>query len=133
MNILEGQDMSHFKGDILRHRHASSSNPFLLNIRSRNISKTIQDIRIQDVKIVQYLIFLKCDLLISRLHEIEQENFCTPHGAMDLTYQMNYVPVFLHVCSQRNQGKMAAQVQRVFFASPFRTPCISSVVIQHTG
>ena len=39
-------------------------------------------------------------LLISRLPNIVQKLFCTRHGAMDPTFQMNYA--VLHVCNQRN-------------------------------
>ena len=51
-------------------------------------------------------------LLISQLPDIVQKSFCTPYGAMDLNFQMNYVPAFWHVCSQKNCCK-------VFFWPPF--------------
>ena len=60
MNILEDWDISHFKDDILI-KHAESSNPFLWNIRERNKSKTIWDIRFQDTNIVPYLNILRSD------------------------------------------------------------------------
>ena len=49
MNILEGWNTYHFKGDILR--HVSDSNQFQNNIRiigSQDINITIQDIKFQD-------------------------------------------------------------------------------------
>ena len=46
MNILEGWNTHHFKGDILR--HVSDTNQFQNNIRSQDINITIQDIKFQD-------------------------------------------------------------------------------------
>ena len=88
--------MSPFKGDILR--HASSSTPFLKTEGSRNISKTIGDIKFQDARLSRTKYFLNLiphfDLLISWLPFIVQKSFCTPDGAMCITFQMNYVPAF---------------------------------------
>ena len=60
---------------------------------------------------VQYLIFLKSDtpfdLLIYRLPDIIQKSFCTRDGAMDLTFQINYVPAFWHVFSEKTYAKTA--------------------------
>ena len=43
--------------------------------------------------------FLKSyfDLLIFQLPDIAQKSFCTSDGAINLTFQMNYVPVVYHV------------------------------------
>ena len=42
------------------------------------------------------------DLLISQFPDIVKKSFCTSDVAMDLCFQMNYVPVVYHVCSRRN-------------------------------
>ena len=56
-------------------------------------------------------------LLISRLPNIVQKLFCTQHGAMDPTFQMNYT--VLHVCNQRNQAKTAALFMKILTFSVF--------------
>ena len=104
MHLLGGWDIYHLKCD--SHGHASSSNLFLYNIRGPNISQTIWDIRFQDARLpsIEYSgnLIPHFDLLISRLPDIIQRSFCTPDGAIDLIFQMNYVPAFDHVPSQRN-------------------------------
>ena len=45
------------------------------------------------------------DLLISLFPNFIQKCFCTPNGAIDLTFQMEYVQAFLQVCSYRNWTK----------------------------
>ena len=50
------------------------------------------------------------DYPISRPSDIVQKSFCTPDGAMDPPFQMNYVQAFLYVCSLRNESKTMAQI-----------------------
>ena len=103
MNILEGWNTYHFKGDILR--HVSDSNHFQNNIRiigSQDINITIQDIRFQDKSLSNIQNFLfHFDLLRYQLHDIVQKYLYTPDEAMYPTFQMKYVLAIQHVCSWR--------------------------------
>ena len=56
-------------------------------------------IRYKDIRLIIISMFFKnlihhFDLLISRLPNIVQKNFCTPDEAIDPTFPMNYVPAF---------------------------------------
>ena len=52
---------------------------------------------------------------ITQLSDIVQKSLCTSDVAMDLTFQMIYVPAVYHVCSRRNWAKTVAKVLVSFF------------------
>ena len=93
MNTLEGWDMSHFKGNILR--HASSSKPFLYNIREPKYKQNNMRHQNSRKNINQYLKFenmiSNSELSISQRPDIAQKFFCPPDEATDPTFQMRYV------------------------------------------
>ena len=43
---------------------------------------------------IRYIQLAKAISLVSRLPDIVQKSLCTPDGAMDPTFQMNYAPAF---------------------------------------
>ena len=57
-------------------------------------------------------------MLISQLPNIVQKSFCTLDEDMDLTFQMNYVTVFYHVCSLRYQAKIVGKFSEFFLTHP---------------
>ena len=97
MNILGGWDISLFKSDIFTGMLKVQTH-FCTTKGSQNIRGTILDIRFQDTGLSYIQDFLNLishfDLLISWLRYIIKKGFCTPDGAMDLTFQMKYVPAF---------------------------------------
>ena len=117
MNILEGWNTYHFKGDILR--HVSDSNHFQNNIRiigSQDINITIQDIKFQDKSLsnIQNVLF-HLDLPRYQLHDIVQKYLYTPDEAMYPTFQMKYVLAIQHVCSWRCYSN---NLEDIFFGTP---------------
>ena len=76
-DILDGWDVSHFKGYILR--HVSSSNPFLNNIREPKYKQNNMGHQI-------------IDLLLTWLPDIIQRCFCTQDKPMDSTKLNMYQP-----------------------------------------
>ena len=125
MNILEGWNTYHFKGDILR--HVSDTNQFQNNIRiigSQDINITIQDIKFQDKSLsnIQNVLF-HFDLLRYQLHDIVQKYLYTPDEAMYPTFQMKYVLAIQHVCSWRCYSN---NLEDIFFG----TPCIGNHTTQ---
>ena len=60
MAILEGWDIFHFEGDILR--HVSSSTSFLYNIKEPKYKENNIGHQISRHKIVQYIDFFKSDI-----------------------------------------------------------------------
>ena len=60
-------------------------------------------------------------LLISQLPDIVQKSFCTPDGAMDLTFQMNYVPAFWQATRKITQKRRC-----IFFCHPL---CLSVSIL----
>ena len=47
-----------------------------------------QDSRLSNIPFLKF----DFDLLVSQLPDILQNFFCTPEGAMDLTFQIKYIP-----------------------------------------
>ena len=61
------------------------------------------------------------DLLISQLPDIVQKSFCTSDGAIDLTFQMNYVPVFYIFVAREIKQTLLHKFSEFFVYSPFKT------------
>ena len=129
MNILEGWNTYHFKGDILR--HVSDINQFQNNIRiigSQDINITIQDIKFQDKSLsnIQNVLF-HFDLLRYQLHDIVQKYLYTPDEAMYPTFQMKYVLAIQHVCSWRCYSN---NLEDIFFGTPCTKTSFSNQTYQ---
>ena len=77
-----------FKGDIIRQVQTH----FYKTKGSLNIIKTIWDIRFQETRLSNIQEFWNMiphfNFLFSWLPDIVQKCFCTPNGAMDLTFRM---------------------------------------------
>ena len=136
MNILEGWNTYHFKGDILR--HVSDSNHFQNNIRiigSQDINITIQDIRFQDKSLSNIQNFLfHFDLLRYQLHDIVRKYLYTPDKAMYPTIQMKYVLALQDACSRGYKAKPAAHffldtLYKIFFFIEKKCPqdCLNNI------
>ena len=93
MNILDGWEVSHFKGDILR--HVSCSIPFLYNLTEPKNKQIDMVHEISRLQIVKYPFFRNLishfDLLISPHPNIAQTFFCTQGEAMDPTFKIKYI------------------------------------------
>ena len=67
---------------------------------------------------VHKIAYFHFDLLISRIPVMVKKSFCTSDRAMNLTFQMNYVPSFEHICSKKRQ-KLQRNFSDVFFGTLF--------------
>ena len=85
--------------------YVPGSTSFVYNLREPKYKQNNMRHQNSRKKINQYLKFLimisNFDFFISRLPDIVQKCCCTPDGATDPTFQMRYVSVIEHVCSQR--------------------------------